>query len=105
GLLPTAPKIARDLGLRPDAFVRSNRTPEADALLPNRLARLRRMGLNARRSYKATKNIGKLLKDAADADARYALIIESTSELTLKDLDNNTQTRGQIDAQLDTITP
>ncbi len=105
GLIPTDQQISRDLGLRTDAFVLSNGTPEADALVPNLLARLRRLGLNARRSYKTTKNIGKLLKDAADADARYALIIESTTELTLKDLDKNTQTRGQIDAQLDSITP
>ncbi|MCU0689495.1 MAG: ATP phosphoribosyltransferase regulatory subunit, partial [Phycisphaerales bacterium] len=63
GLMPSDREIVRTLGLRPDAFVISNGTPEADALVSGLLTRLRRGGLHARRSYKATKNIGKLLKD------------------------------------------
>jgi histidyl-tRNA synthetase len=105
GLMPTDAQITKDLGLRPDAFVISNGTPESDAAVAPLLARLRGRGLHARRSYKATKNIGKLLKDASDAGSRFAVIIEGAGEVTLKNLDDNTQDRGATDAMLARITP
>jgi histidyl-tRNA synthetase len=81
---------------RPDVFVISNGTPEADTRLRPLVSALRRGRLHARHTYKATKNIGKILKEASDAGARFAAIIESASEATLKDLDGGTQERVPI---------
>lgn len=105
GLMPTDAQIARDLGLRPDAFIISNGTPESDALVPHYLARLRQQGMHARRSYKATKNVGKLLTEAASANARYAVIIESATDITLKNMDANTQDKGPASELLGRIMP
>lgn len=90
-LMPSDRDIAAALGLRPDAFVISNGLPESDAQVAPLLAALRRAGLHARRSYKATRNVGKLLKEASDAGAARAIIIENGSEATLKNLDTNAQ--------------
>jgi histidyl-tRNA synthetase len=105
GLMPSDKQIAQELHLRPDAFVISNGSPEADTLVAPLLARLRAGGKHARRSYKSTGKIGKLLKDASDQHARYAIIIESPTEITLKNLDDNTQDRGPTDELLKRITP
>lgn len=91
GLMPDARGLAARLGLRPHAFVVSNGTPEADAAVVPLLGALRGAGLHVRRSYKATRNVGKLLKEAADAGARYAVIIESGTHATVKNLDDGTQ--------------
>jgi histidyl-tRNA synthetase len=90
-LMPDDRALAGSLGLRPDVFVISNGKPESDAMVSPALALLRRAGLHARRSYRATRNIGKLFKEASDAGARFAAVIESTNEATLKDLDAGTQ--------------
>jgi histidyl-tRNA synthetase len=105
GLMPTDKQIAQDLGLRPDAFVISNGQPESDAAVGPMLAQLRRKGMHIRRSYKSTKNVGKLLQDAAASGSRYAVIIESATEVTLKDMDNNTQDKGPTEQLLARITP
>ncbi|MCH8271138.1 MAG: histidine--tRNA ligase [Planctomycetes bacterium] len=47
--------------------------------------------LHARRSYKATRHIGKLLKDATSQHARHAVIIESDQVCNVKDLDTGEQ--------------
>jgi histidyl-tRNA synthetase len=91
GLFPTDDTIADKLGLRPDVFVISNGQPEADAEVAPMLAKLRREGLHARRTYKATKNVGKLLGDAVKARARFALIIESATGGQLKNLTTQAQ--------------
>lgn len=91
GLFPTDDEIADKLGLRPDVFVISNGTPEADAKLAPMIAELRRAGLHARRSYKTTKNVGKLLGDATKARARHALIIENGESGQLKNLTTQEQ--------------
>ena len=103
GLLPDDKAMRAALGLRPGAFVISNGTPEADALLTPTVSALRRAGVHARRSGKSTKNVGKLLKDAGDANARFALIIEGADEATLKDLDTGVQTKGPRAAQIDAL--
>lgn len=105
GLMPSDKQIAAELRLRPDAFVISNGSPEADALVGPVLAKLRGMGLHARRSYKSTGKIGKLLKEASDVNSRFAVIIESSEEITLKDMDQNTQDRGARETLLARITP
>ncbi|MDP1662366.1 MAG: ATP phosphoribosyltransferase regulatory subunit [Phycisphaerales bacterium] len=105
GLMPSDKQIAADLGLRPDVFVISNGQPESDALVGAYLADLRRKGMHARRSYKTTKNVGKLLQDAASCNARYAVIIESATDVTLKDMDANTQDKGPASELLARILP
>lgn len=54
--------------------------------------------LHARSSSKATKNIGKLLQDAAAQKAKLAVIVENDGEVTIKDLRTNQQdaTRTKI---------
>ncbi len=54
--------------------------------------------LHARSSSKATKNIGKLLQDAAGQKAKLAVIVENAEEVTIKDLRTNQQdaTRTKI---------
>lgn len=91
GLMPTDDQVAEKLGLRPDALVISNGTPEADAQVAPALAALRRAGLHARRSYKTTKNVGKLIQDAAKARARYCVILESATTAQLKNMDTQQQ--------------
>ena len=50
--------------------------------------------LHARRSYKSTRNVGKLLKEAASQAARVAVILEGDGSATLKDLDTGGERRG-----------
>ena len=90
-LLPTDEVMLERAGLRPDVFVISNGTPEADAALQPMLAFLRRAGLHARRTGKTTKNIGKLLQDASSQRARVALILESDQLGQIKDMASGAQ--------------
>ncbi|MCB9838489.1 MAG: histidine--tRNA ligase [Phycisphaeraceae bacterium] len=90
GLMPKDDEIAADLGLRPDVFVIP--TTETEHLMQPLVARLRREGLHARHTYKSTRNVGKLLKEAGNANARFALILESDTVCSLKNLDTNEQT-------------
>ena len=88
--------MLRDKGLEPehagpgpDVFV----VPLADAdpaEVTGWVARLRRAGLHARTTYKATRNTGKLLKEAANARARSALLV-GAGGLELKDLGTGEQ--------------
>lgn len=96
GLFPGDDQVADRLGLRPDVFVISNGQPEADAQVAPMLARLRRDGLHARRTYKATRNVGKLIGDAVKARARFALIIESAAGGQLKNLETQAQEPVQL---------
>ena len=86
GLMPKDEDVAAKLGLNPDALVISNGTPEADGAVAGVIASLRRAGLHARRSYKTTKNIGKLIQDAAKMRARYCVILESAAAAQVKDM-------------------
>lgn len=102
--------------MRPDAFVFANEDEAARERVVGLVASLRRgvespawreratkkpwdhdryevRPLHARRSYKSTGNIGKLLKEAAGSHARFAVIVESADFATVKDLDSGTQER------------
>ena len=59
---------------RPDAFVVCGDDEAAGYVVPI-LARLRGHGLHARRSYKRTRNIGKLLKESGQHRSRYTIIL------------------------------
>jgi len=103
GLMPSDAELMQIAGQSPDVFVISNGTPEADAALPSVLAELRRGtresrgrdSLHARRTSKTTKNVGKLLQEAEKSGAHFAAIVESSGEVTLKNL----RTREQDQAR------
>lgn len=121
GLMPEGAAMLDALGrpgarLRPDVFVVSNGSEEAEAEVRPLVARLRRgeesegwLGragrkawdvdryvvkpLHARRSSRATKNIGKLLEEASKQHARHACIVEGEGRCTLKDLSTGEQVK------------
>jgi len=101
GLMPTDEQIAQDLGLRPDVFVIP--TADTEHLIKPLVARLRREGMHARHTYKSTRNVGKLLKEAGAANAKLAVILESAESATLKDLDSGEQRDVPIDGLVDAI--
>ena len=91
---------AEELLPRPDAFLLSNGSEIAERTLPEVLGSLRRAGVHARQSYKQTRNIGKLLSDAAKVRARFAVILDDKLNdglVTLKDLAGGTQSDIRLD--------
>ncbi|MEZ6232831.1 MAG: ATP phosphoribosyltransferase regulatory subunit [Phycisphaerales bacterium] len=104
GLLPEGAALLDRLSAppassRPDAFVFT--ADEAlDPIVRRLVADLRRgtghSPLHARHPYKATRNIGKLLKEAAAQHARVAVIIESDTTATIKPLDGGEQSQCAI---------
>ena len=87
GLLPA------EVAPRPDAFVMAL-TDTAAASVGAVVSRLRRAGVHARFSYKATRNIGKLLKEAGAVRARFAVILDDSvhsETASLKNLDSSEQ--------------
>ena len=79
---------------RPDAFVISAGGEQAEAELPRLLMTLRREGLHARTTSKATRNVGKLLGEAGKVRARFAVILGAElaeGAVALKNLDAGTQ--------------
>jgi len=96
GLLP---KDGEALLPRPDAFLIAG-SPEGDAHLAAMATDLRRAGLHVRTSYKSTKNIGKLLGDAAKHRARVAIILGrelAERAVVVKQLDSGEQVVLPID--------
>lgn len=91
GLMPPDAELVRMTGGAPAVFAISNGTPEAEVQLKPFVAACRALGLHARHTYKTTRNVGKLLKDAADSGARVAVIIESGVGATVKDLASGQQ--------------
>ena len=91
GLLPAD---GGELLPRPDAFVVSAGDAAAEAALAPLVARLRADGLHVRHSYKATRNVGKLLSDASRQRARFAVILGAEvaeGMVQLKDLASGEQ--------------
>ena len=69
---------------------------DAAAKVAGLVADLRRHNLHARQSYKTTRNVGKLLGDAGECRARYAVILgselaENPPRIALKILDSGAQ--------------
>ena len=78
---------------QPDVFVVCADDGAADQLIPI-CTRLRAAGLHARRSYKSTRNVGKLLKEAGQHRARAAVILGGELQegiVAVKDLAAGTQ--------------
>ncbi|HED53097.1 MAG TPA: hypothetical protein ENJ00_02715 [Phycisphaerales bacterium] len=113
-LMPEGRELAEALSLlpaslRPEAFVVSADEQRGDPLVEPLLADLRRGIVNAswkdrggkpwdadryeispmhaRRSYKSTRNLKKLLNDAEKQWARFAVVIHDADKVQLKDLD------------------
>ncbi|MGJ3232734.1 MAG: His/Gly/Thr/Pro-type tRNA ligase C-terminal domain-containing protein, partial [Oceanicaulis sp.] len=64
------------------------------------VAKLRRLGLHARMSYKTTRNPGKLLKDAAACRARFAVMLGDEAQggvAAVKHLDTGEQRDVPLD--------
>lgn len=96
GLLP---KDGEVLLPRPDAFLVAG-TDEGERRLRELATRLRRDGWHVRVSGRATRNIGKLLGDAAKSRARCAVILGQELEqgmVSLKDLDTGDQVSIGVD--------
>ncbi len=73
----------------PDVFIVAA-SDDAAKRVPGLAVKLRREGFHARISHKTTRNVGKLLKEAASQNARFALIVED-QQLQLKDLQSGEQ--------------
>lgn len=96
-----------DDSLRPDAFVIALNDTSAEKV-PSLLSSLREQGFHVRSSYKTTRNIGKLLKEANACRARFAIILEFDDGLvgpgslvSLKDLATGDQQPITIDQLAD----
>ena len=92
GLLPEAVEVAP----RPDVYVLAA-DDEGAARAPAVTARLRRAGLHARMSYKTTRNVGKLLKEATSARARHAVILSGSESLEVKDMETGEQQAATVE--------
>ncbi|HIA71391.1 MAG TPA: histidine--tRNA ligase [Phycisphaerales bacterium] len=94
--------VLRDKGLlgdgseflpRPDVFVISA-GGDADKQLAPTVATLRQAGLHARMTYRATRNVGKLLTEAAKTNTRFTVILGEELEqgnVVIKDMDSGDQ--------------
>ena len=91
GLMPA------DVMPRPDVFVIAA-NDAAGAKLGYVVGKLRMAGLHARMTYKTTRNVGKLLKDATGSRARFAIILDDNfinqETCSLKNLDGSQQQEG-----------
>jgi histidyl-tRNA synthetase len=79
---------------RPDVFVISSGDEKTEAEFTPLVAKLRREGFHVRHSYRATKNVGKLLGEASKARARVAVILGKELEagnVVVKDLESGEQ--------------
>lgn len=103
GIMPDGAVLADRAGLRPDVFVFANGEATGEAVVPALVAAFRAKELHARTTYKATRNVGKLLQDAAACHARLALIVESATEGTLKDMGTGEQQRVALAGIVDAI--
>lgn len=78
---------------RPDAYAVAL-TDAAAERVPSLVADLRSQGLHVRFSYKTTRNLGKLIKDANSCRARCAIIVDDEIQqgrISLKNLDTGEQ--------------
>ena len=78
---------------RPDAFLVTT-SDEGERCFGALLTALRRGGIHAQRSHKSTRNLGKLLSEAAKLNARCAVVLGdelAEGRVVLKDLDSGTQ--------------
>ncbi len=78
----------------PDVFVINARDEEPHINFTPMISELRQAGLHVRHSYKATRNVGKLMSEANKAGARFAVILGKELDegnVVLKDLRSGEQ--------------
>lgn len=83
----------------PDAYVIAV-TDKGDQALPRVVSSLRFAGLHTRMNYKATRKVGKLLKDAENCGAKYAVILDDEAgngQASVKSLTTGDQQAAAID--------
>jgi len=83
---------------RPDVFVISA-GGDADAHVAPTVANLRNAGLHARMTYRATRNVGKLLTEAAKTNTRFTVILGeelTNGNVVVKDMDSGEQTEVSL---------
>ena len=83
---------------RPDVFVISA-GGDADANVAPTVANLRNAGLHARMTYRATRNVGKLLTEAAKTNTRFTVILGeelTNGNVVVKDMDSGEQTEVSL---------
>jgi|TARA_B100000959_G_scaffold204211_1_gene213953 histidyl-tRNA synthetase len=85
----------------PDVFVVSA-CDEGDEVLSSTIAMLRENGLHARRSHKTTRNVGKLLTEAAKAQASFAVILGKELEQNMFAV-KNMKSGEQVDIPIDQL--
>lgn len=91
--------LPEHLGDRPDAYVLAL-TDAGDAALPGVVSSLRMAGLHTRMNYKATRKLGKLLKDAENCRARVAILLDDDAQAgnaSVKNLETGEQQAVAID--------
>jgi histidyl-tRNA synthetase len=97
--------VLTDRGLVPKTFQPTPRvyvlaaTDTGQAHVAGIVAGLRRAGIHTRMSYKTTRNVGKLLKDATSSGAAWAVIVDDNAAqgtVGLKHLGTGEQTQAQI---------
>ncbi len=103
GLMPDEKQLRERTGTTCEVFVISNGDEAPDRMLRTIVAALRRVGFRARHTYKATKNMGKLLKEADKSGASIAVILESETQATLKLLATGEQERAELKSLPDAI--
>lgn len=96
GLMPSAQDLARKTGALPDVFIVSSGQPGSDQWVRPLCAKLRGAGLHARHTYKTTKNVGKLMQEASASGAKFAVIIESGEEASIKDVQTGVQDAAKV---------
>lgn len=89
GLMPSDEDLMRLPGQHPDVFVLSEPDDDAHARIRPTVAALRRAGLHARHSYKATRKPDKLLNEAKKQGAPLAAIIQPDGSCLVRDLRSN----------------
>lgn len=107
-LLQEKNKLPTNPGARPPHVFVINTLDTPDTALQT-LAALRAAGLTAITSYKATKNIGKLLEDAGKSGAKFALILApaeaAAGQAKLKNLQTREEETLPLPLLLEKITP
>ena len=84
---------------RPDVFIASSGSDEAEAKLVPLATSLRDSGLHVRHTHKATRNTGKQLREASACNARHVLILGDElqqGDVTLKNLATGDQSTMRL---------
>ena len=97
--------IPAEVGPKPDVFVAAL-SDLGQRALPRVVADLRSAGVHARFSYKSTRQVGKLMKDADACGARHTLLLDDRMEqglVSLKHMASGTQDDLPLGAVADRI--